>query len=365
MPWAGLKEKVEVGPVTFWPLSSLTAKQVPDEALLSHLHRYFRCYVDHRGKPVDTITLCSHGSLDFRQLTPVEREHVRAAVDALTISVIGPATQTGVCMENNSMAPPSADRYQLVGQNLTPVNGSITVQAGNTLSGGYKISEISFPKPWSMGGPCPKTDSKWLAAFDRLFAIQDHVEAKNRLFRSLQWFRMAHIESDDVSELSRIVMMATAFEILLAIPQGSNKKEKMADEIEKRCGRSDSLQETRQDKKGEDHTRAKIGWWAWDFYELRNRIVHGNEIQANELLYPAPNMDWITHRIVAALVFWECIVRELYDLGCLDKNVREREDRMVQLGLSAEEPKTFILDLLGFGDVHRALGWRPTARRSP
>lgn len=370
MPWAGLRERLEVGPITFWPLSRLTAEQVPDEALRSHLDSYFRCYVDHGGKPVDTITVCAHGPLDFRPLTSAEQGELHAAVDALVFSVIAPATHTGVCMENNSMAPPSAERYQLVGQNFTPGNDHIAVQAGNTLIGGFKIGEISFPRPWSVGGPFGKVDPKLITAFARLFEPQHPIEAKNRLFRSLQWFRMAHIESDEVSELSRIIMMATGFEILLNVPQVPDKSGWIADEVERRCDRRDSLRETRKDNKGRDPVRTKIGWWAWDFYKLRNRIVHGDEIQLKDLLYPTPNMNWITQRIVADLVFWECIIHELFALGCLDEDVNQRVARMEQFLESpagdsdrAEAEKAVLDIFMGLSQIHLALGWLPAARR--
>lgn len=93
MPWAGIEKEIKLGPVTFWPFSIQASKRVGNPALRKHLEKYFQCYVDHQGQPVDTVTVCSHGPSDFRQLNPVEEGETRAAVDALIFSVICLATK--------------------------------------------------------------------------------------------------------------------------------------------------------------------------------------------------------------------------------------------------------------------------------
>jgi len=358
MPWAGIEKEIKLGPVTFWPFSTQASERVGDKAIREHLERNFRCYVDHKGNPINTVTVCSHGLSDFRQLSPVEADETRAAVDALIFSIVCRATNATVCANNKSMGPPSAERYQLITQNFRPGEDDIAVRAGSVLSGGWKIGEIFFPMPWSTGGAFASPDSRVLEAFSKTPESGFLVEGKERLFRSLEWFRLAHVESDDVSVLSKVVMMATAFEIVLGVPNVRDKSGWVADEVAGRCSEPESLPETRKGKKGKDQTRPKIGWWAWDFYKLRNAIVHGDTIQQGQLRFQSIERTWLTHLIVADLVLRELVMRELYRYGCVGENIRKcaAECDKILPGTAESRHASWCL---GFDDVHRALGWLP------
>jgi len=175
---------------------------------------------------------------------------------------------------------------------------------------------------------------------------------------------MAHIEDSQVSVLSKIVIMAVAFEILLQVPNVSNKKQWIANELEKRISNLNFLKETRKDRKGNDHTYSKIGWWGWDFYKIRNNIVHGDIIKSEILHYYAPNREWLTHLIVADLIFWECVKRELFNHKCIGDNIYSlaKECNKILSKAFPEEPQsTYIKQLsrwfLGFNEIHKALGW--------
>ena len=362
MPWAELDGETKLGPITFWPFCTQAGDRILDNAIRVHLERYFRCYVDHQGRPVETVTICSHGPADFRQLSANEARGIRAAVDALIFTIICPATKAAVCANNNSMGPPSAERYQLITQNFRPGDDHIAVQAGSLLSGGWRMGQISFPRPWSTGGAFESPDSHLLEGFSKFFESEFTGEVKERVLRSLEWFRFAHIESDEISRLSRVVMMATTFEIVLDVPNVRDKSGWIAHEVAKRCSGTESVLETRQDNKGSDVTRPKIGWWAWDFYKLRNAIVHGDAIKSDQLRYHGPDRDWLSQLIVADLVFWECVTRELYAHRCVGENVRKFSAELDEMSPNESSGSAEAVVLAGFvgfdfDGVHRALGW--------
>jgi len=155
-------------------------------------------------------------------------------------------------------------------------------------------------------------------------------------------------------------MMATAFEILLQVPNIPNKKKWIAEELKKRISDSDFIKENRQIE-GKTYEYSKAAWWIWDFYELRNHIVHGDHIESEQLRYTAPDRDWLTHLIVADLVFWECIKRELFNQKCIGDDVRKRVKVFDEA--FPNEPKGTFEELLsknflGFDDMHIALGWK-------
>lgn len=356
LPWAKFAKTVALGPITFWPYYNIEGNQmVSDPEIKAHLDKYFSSYVDHQGRPVNTITVCSHGKVDFRSLNDSEYRDLRNAVDILIFAAIAPQTKGAVCANNNSLAPPSADIFEVVTQNFRPASDNIAVQAGSLLSGGWKIGEITFPKPWATGGALWNFEEEVIKGFDKCFSAGFSVDVHERIFRSLEWFRMAHVEGGQVSELSKVVMMATGFEILLQFPR-ERKRKHFVDYMEKHIASSAFHKDNRTTDRGKSFNMSLVGCWAWDFYELRSRIVHGDLIPSNDLIY----RDWITHLIVADLVFLECVKRELFEHKCIGNNVRSHAKKLDKL--FSNEPEGASIEplarwFLGFNSVHRALGW--------
>ena len=175
---------------------------------------------------------------------------------------------------------------------------------------------------------------------------------RQRLFRSLEWFRLAHTEANNVSEASRLVMMCTAFEILLDFPE-DKKSVYFAEQVDKRLKKDSSVTEPRKHR-NTPYTRIRAAWWAYDFYQLRNKIVHGGEFKPEDGEYK----DWINYSIVADLVFWELIVKELTDNNCLGERARKLADELKPQGGAKEDFAELVLSMLmGFGDYHEALDW--------
>ena len=357
MPWAGIKRSVILGPVTFWPYQSESDSRINDPKLKSYLDRYFKSYVDNRGQSVDSITICSYGSINFLQLRDEEFKDLRSCSDAIIFSVIAPQTQNAVCANNNSFSPPSSDAFELITQNFQINNDYVHVRAGSLLSAGWKIGEVTFSRPWSMGGSFGIPDREIVEGLGKCFALDFSQELKEHLFRSLEWFRLAHTESEQISELSKIVMMATGFEILLEFPQ-NGKRRYFTDYIENNISSDKFLRETRMDHKGKIHDMSLACCWAWDFYNLRSKIVHGDYIPNQDLIY----RDWITHLIVSDLVFLESLKRVLFRNKCIGDNVYSCAEKIAKS--SDEHEKNAVVEslarwFLGFNNVHRALGWIP------
>lgn len=355
MPWAGLRTSITLGPVTFWPYSSEAERKISDPTLRGYLNRYLESYVDNKGKSVDTITVCSHRENDFRTLSDSEHRELRNCADALIFSVIAPQSRNAVCAKNRSVGPPSSDAFELVTQNFQQDNDYIHVKAGSLTSAGWKIGEITFSRPWTMGGSFGTPNEDLTTAFSKCFFAEFPIDIRERLFRSLEWFRLAHTESENISGLSRVVMMATGFEVLLKFPTDGKRKyfvQYMEDNIS-----SDAFERgKRVNHKGKSFGMSLAACWAWDFYELRSKIVHGDQIPYSELIFK----DWITHLIVSDLVFLECVKRELFKNRCIGQNVYSCVERISKL--MVEEEKDDLTDalarlFLGFKEVHETLGW--------
>ncbi|MBN2180447.1 MAG: hypothetical protein JW715_00935 [Sedimentisphaerales bacterium] len=350
MPWAGLRQEVNVGPVRFWPWDE---RKVPDTDVRQQLKRYFKCFVDHYGTPVKTITICSHREKNFELLEQYEYDEIRVAIDVLIFSIIAPQTRLAVCGNTYSAGPPTTDRYQVIGQHLILGNPNIHIKAGSTLSVD-EIEKVHISQPWSLGGAFRiGPNQEIIRAFDKVFKQSFPSIIRKRIFRSLEWFRFAHTEADQVSEPSKLVMMSTAFEILLDFSKKREKKKYFVNQIEKRLKRDESVLDKRIYNNNQ-RIYIKAACWAWDFYNLRSRIVHGDEISTQDLCYK----NWITHNIVADMVIWELIVQELYENNCIGERARKWAETFKPHVINDENLEEFFLNwTMGFDDYHRALDW--------
>lgn len=350
LPWAGLKEDTQVGPVTFW---SWDSSKVQDEDVKNQLERFFKIFVDHYSKQVDTIVVCSHGKPDFHIFEEKEYNELLAAINVLVFSAICPEVKRGVCSNNNSIAPPTAERYDFFGQKFKIPDDRLVVVPTRSSTHWEEIDNVHISMPWGVSGPwgaAPNTEL--LGAFDKVFDESFPSEVRERIFRSLEWFRLAHTEANNVSDASKLVMMSTSFEILLDFPE-QKKSVYFAEQIEKKLKKDNSVTETREHN-GKQYTCIKAARWAYDFYQLRSKIVHGEQFKPEDGGYK----DWINYNIIADLVFWELIVKELFENNCLGERARKWAEKFKPHVKDNEHLEEFFLNwTMGFGDYHESLDW--------
>jgi hypothetical protein len=350
LPWAGLKEDTQVGPVTFWPWDS---SKVQDEDVKNQLESFFKIFVDHYSKQVDTMVVCSHGKPDFHIFEEKEYNELLAAINVLVFSAICPEVKRGVCSNNNSIAPPTAERYDFFGQKFKIPDDCFVVVSTRSSMHYEDIDKVHISRPWGVSGFWGAAPNKeLLGSFNKVFDESFPSEVRERLFRSLEWFRFAHTEANNVSDASRLVMMSTAFEILLGFPE-QQKSVYFANQIEDKLKKDKSVSETRIHKNNQ-YTYIKAAWWAYDFYQLRNKIVHGGQFKPEDGGYK----DWINYNIIADLVFWELVAKELFENDCLGERARKWAEEFKPLVKDNEPLEEFFLSwTMGFGDYHEALDW--------
>jgi hypothetical protein len=356
LPWITFTRDFAIGPVRLWDYSRRAGEEITNPTVASHLAKYFGSYVDHDGTPVKSLTICSHGQTDLRALKSDERREMRRAADVLVFGTIAPQAKVAVCAGNPTIGPPSANIFELVGQRFTPGDEWLAIRAGSAVHT-WNISQVQFsiPKPWATGGTFGSPDEALLDALGNMLLSRPPVAA--RVFRSLEWYRMAKVEDDQISLLTRAVMMATAFEILLEFPQ-QGKRRHFVDYVEREIADPKCKRETRTHEGGRVFDLSLPGCWAWDFYDLRSRIVHGDEVRPQDLLFK----DWITHLIVADLMFLLCMQALLFEMKFLGEAWR-RDAAEMRKSVEARDPladweRAFARMHFDIANIHRALGWR-------
>ena len=312
LPWIGL-EDIQVGNAIFWKYST---SAISDGDTKIYLDKYVKCYVDKHQLPVKTISIASYQDKNyFEPLKSEENQELNFGRNLLCFLCICEQSRIALANNNSSIGPPSSDIFDMVSQNFIPGTEDIAVKAGSMTSGGWTLDEIHFQEPWSTGGFFKNINTYILEAINKLLTLEVHNDFKNRLLRSSEWFRLAHLENGLISSFFRVVIMATAFEIIFDIPNVGDKAGFLSDKIDQTFARDNFIKATRKYGKTNEKskTRSVAAWWGWDFYKLRNSVVHGDNIPMSHLIYS----DWITQTIVADMMFYAYVVYLLKESGCI------------------------------------------------
>lgn len=364
MPWYPVKESFSVGPVKFWPYWNNRESMVRDEGERRWLDRYFACYRNHYDEPVETITMCS---LDGEYASGEEADTIlRNAANALIFSVVAPNIVTTIVKEEGEWLPPSSDFFELFTQIVNLESDTISVKAGCLISGGNRKGKVRFSMPWSTGGHNTSTNNEVLGGLSILLEAGPSNKIYERIFRSLEWFRLAHFEGHQISPWSKVVMMSTAFETLLDLP-GNLSKVAFAGQVEVVINNKDFIcHEGPVDRKKKNlQTHNAVYWWAFHFYGLRSEIVHGNDVLPDKFPYP-PNSS-VNQLMVADLVFYEILIRLLMDNNLVGDGARAFQKHIDSMFNEASSDDSiawnFLSSNLGFNRAHERLGWINVARK--
>lgn len=304
MPYAPLKQEVVIGDVHFYPVKpdkkNILNKYVRDKKVRDHIYKLFRQYKTSTGTRIENIALVAVGPLDLKELSPRQAENLEIAKLILAF----------LCIDNNSQFHCfTSDNFEIFRQNFTPGNLGIAPQSGvicRTTSGGMTIKDFVFVKPEWVNIPwAAEFKSDLLQALLACLTNKDTDIECSQILRSLEWFYGAYKNSQDVSEFSRVVLMAMAFETLLDFRDRQDFRNK----IQQWLGNSSEPTSpvTVQLRNGtiiENLTEKQA--WANSFYELRNDIVHGKKIPFSDLSYGDKGHFYIAERF-----YRECIKRIL------------------------------------------------------
>ena len=360
LPWFKLNKITKIGPIKFWLYYSEDTQKNIDPIIKKHLDKYFKYYIDCQGNKVDTISICSYGKLDFHIFTEKEYHDLRKAVDVLIFSTITPQVKRAICTHNRRFGISNSNFFELITCNFYPGDDSIAVVAGGIISGGWKIGEIKFSKPWETNGMFAIPETRLVEGFDRLLSMDSLRDLRERIFKSLEWFRIAHTNNSKVSKFAKIIMMTTTLEILLRFPE-NGKKQYFVNFIDTHIASDKFKKMNRKDKRGKVYTRTLAGFWGFDFYELRSKIVHGNVISLTDLMYNSK----ISHSEVADLLCLEYIILEFFRENCFKENLENKFKKINKIlnRICSNNSKKYSVNnqLLswswGLDDIHKALGW--------
>ena len=185
------------------------------------------------------------------------------------------------------------------------------------------------------------------------------TEFVERVWRSLELFRLAHLDEAHQTDDAKVVAMATAFESFFGLPD-RGKQGEFAGKVGQLIPDGEMQHGIRKTLKGKTINLSVPGCWAWDFYDLRSRLVHGDSVLPAAFTDPSG----YPHLVVADLVFRECMLRELFTLGCFGADMRQAAadvDKALAAIPSGSKPfdalEWIVNDRLHFRRIHQKLAW--------
>ena len=374
MPWIELSGSITIGKVTFWNFSRESRERILDAKLRKRLARHFRSYRSINRTP-SPITICSFdGKSFYTNLNADEYDYLREAITALAFGSTIQQIENRIQKKQKHSAPPSMNAFEVISRRLDFNSDSYSHVTLSLMDLGMTESSIAFQKPLGARGDV-FVSAKWSKYLSAYLGVRSSNKRRSRISRSLEFFRLAQAQDDfkdysmDSAFLTRTVLLATAFESLIfhkgreaSIVNGKSirkglKAEFFANYIDERFKLPRSLKSTRNlennnKKKPRRESLALISWWAYDFYKLRNAIVHGDKVSLKRLRFKKEH--WFSQMDIAVLVFADC----LEDIIIKERILKPPRDKWQQLADTIFEKR----GVDNWQKHHEVLGWLRSAR---
>ncbi|MFC1553389.1 hypothetical protein ACFL7D_02035 [candidate division KSB1 bacterium] len=364
LPWLELEESIVIGSIHFSPFSNVQDDLKSSEDIMSLLSQSFLSARSDRMFLLNNITICTHGELNFRKLTSLEVLDIRRAVDILILNYICFNIRSKVCYTGTYDNFPNTNLFEMINIHNSGKDRIVHVLDFETSSTFSSLSKGEFRcyKPSTVRLGIRSYFPTLTEGFGQCLVQKNRFT--DRLFQSLEWFRIAHLEDFGFSPYAKLVMMHSAFEVFLKFPglQHKKKGKKTKKRVTKEAYFIKYIENNIASKSfrkvpGIKPNKSEIttaGRWTLRFNRLRNKIVHGDKLIPDSLKYK----NNISHLEVADLILIECIVKELFRRGYFNKLIYETNYTVSKPKRINNLAKSIFKHLFtDFKDVHKALGW--------
>jgi hypothetical protein len=374
LPWAPfdwdyIGGELRLGKVVFRPFSDDALRGI-DERVADYLRLYFSRYRDLYNAPVNTITLCHYDPEHRGLLEPMtddQRADFATAVDVLTFCCIWGELRETFEWGRRIKPPPNSETLESRAHRFSPdvlADPPMVTLVMHGLMHTEQVDKIFFqiPLPAHHRGKI-QPNLELLELLNQVFNDSFDPQLRERLLRSLRWFRVAHRQAQALDAEIQIVEICTALEVLLNLSEQGKRKafvQKVEQWITATEGEKDVVRVEESANQQRSSLTTKAGLWAKNFYKLRSDIVHEG-IQSDErLYYPAVDAhgqpSQVSQLSVASLVYGALLIQEIdAQVGYLHPAVREAID-------APQEERAFMNQLYkrsawGVRDCLERLGW--------
>ncbi|HSS21507.1 MAG TPA: hypothetical protein VLL54_15645 [Pyrinomonadaceae bacterium] len=308
LPWFPKTIDFKVNRVHFFNFAAFKDKHIPSAQLRTRIEEYCALYVDESLKPLGSPTLAVIDSdYAFNQSEDQQLIDLQRYALAMMFCSIGGEREISICV---------SEQFTLLHQNFTLTEDAIAFTTGSFyhVTNWRSLPTTRLVRP----GYVPNEtilyqwDMKLMEGLANM--IDSHDPEDEKVFEALRWVRYAFLNADGYSYESRVVMMATAFEIFFDLPR-FGKEEEFARRLELllQVDKMGHLPTRKPNARGALKSSTIYGWWARDFYSLRSKIVHQGIVAKNDLV----NAKGTQYLLLAVKMLRFCLYRLLEERGYL------------------------------------------------
>jgi hypothetical protein len=260
--------------------------------------------------PIEGIGVVTVGSYKFERLNESQSRQVREL--RYVLFLCGLAHNARLNGPNAGHFSYTSENFDLVRQTFD-LNGEFFAETTGVIVQfrimGYRVSETRFPRPSYVPKPLAFKHDERLFRELAWLKRRDRIEYR-RIMRAAAVFLESYYNTPAVDMGARILLQASAFEILLDLPEQSQRRA-FKDRIEEL---TNNLRERRYRYKFETSSglkpdaRSLKGIWADRFYTLRNHVIHGEEVRQREYMFRGAQ-----HHLVIAPMFFVLLTKRLID----------------------------------------------------
>jgi len=293
IPYLNMKDRHEVIfsdlHVKVWNYGLMKTTYVADQRLLTKLDTIMNSQL-YRGfpndQPIIDMGIISVNDVDFRDFSPKERDLAREARLRMFAGALVWNTQIMTDV-NRGHRMLLSENFDIVWQNFSLDDDHFGIRGGSIIQKndmGFTLGMYDFKRPQYVMSPMSfNLDEETLSLIAKLY--RRNKKLYRRILRALEIVVQAYYNDDKVPEPSRILSMASAFETLFEIPD-SGQRAFLKDKTRTMFVLPGDPKRRYKSSRGSgrlvtEYESIKV-MWADRFYELRNKIIHGDKMKSDD-----------------------------------------------------------------------------------
>jgi hypothetical protein len=299
-------------------------------------------------------------------MSDAQQAEFAGIIDALTFCCIWGELRKALNRGWRLLPPPNSETLECRAHRFSPdvlANPPMVTLVSHGLWHTEQVDKIFFqiPLPAHHRGKI-QPNLELLELLNQVFNDSFDPQLRERLLRSLRWFRVAHRQAQALDAEIQIVEICTALEVLLNLPD-RGKRNAFVRAVEQWITTTEGEDVVRVEESANQQCSSlttKAGLWAQNFYKLRNAIVHEGIQSDDALVYAivdAHNQpSQVSQLSVASLVYGSMLIQKVDEAtGYLHSAVRaavdapaEERESMNQLYKRSEWGVRGCLERLGW-----------------
>lgn len=305
----GEVDEINFGNVKVWNFDKKASQYITDIKLRAYIQSIIYSNISH-NQPIKDVGVISIGAVDFREFNDDEfliANEVRLAIFLSFLSrhnTIGRKANAGWYMG-------TSENFEFVIQNFQPYNNDISERTGHIIDigiGGYKIGQKKFYAPSYVIKPQKfSLDGLLISELVKLNK-RGGKKLYRRILRATDLIFESYYNNPNVSKNARVLLQIAAFETLLDLPTQGQRKD-FKDKIELYCNQpGEKLYSHYYENRGKKlpEKRSLKAIWADSYYTLRNHIIHGEIVRAQDFVFKGKQ-----RHIDIAILFFILLVKKL------------------------------------------------------